>query len=209
MHTETPQAAEDLRSVLGSILDHNGGRWLRFILAILKNEADAEDVLQDAVHRVLVRNRPLPSKEDIKMYLGRAIGNSALERYNRRKRERLKHVPIQEGILLPPNSRSPYTYLEERELSDKRDQMLQLIQKGLRHLPMKQHEALRLTILESRGLSIRDVGTSNGIPYSTLRHRSKQGLRSLRKFIQREMKNRSQNSEFRIQNVSEETDGSS
>lgn len=199
MHTEEPQAIEDLRTVLGSIIDRNGSRWLRFILAILKNEADAEDAIQEAVRRVLTRNRPLSSQEQVKMYLGRAIGNAALESYNNRKRERRRETPIKEHILLPTNTRNPYACMEERERSAERERLLRLLQEGLAHLPMKQHEALRLTILESRGLSIRDVGLNNGIPYSTLRHRSRQGLRGLRRFLERAMKGGGQESGVRSQ----------
>jgi RNA polymerase sigma-70 factor (ECF subfamily) len=188
MHTEESGTGEDLRTVLGSIIDRNAGRWLRFIVAILKNDADAEDVLQEAVQRVLERNRPLPSEEQARMYLGRAIGNAALEFYNSRKRERVRQVPIREQILRPANILSPYACLEERERSAEKERLLRLAHEGLARLPLKQHEALRLTILESSGLSIRDVGATNGIPYSTLRHRNRQGLRRLRKFIERSLK---------------------
>jgi DNA-directed RNA polymerase specialized sigma24 family protein len=139
---------------------------------------------------VLVRNRPLQSQEDARMYLGRAIGNAALELYNRRKRERSRQIHIKEEVLPPANTQCPLTYLEERERSDQREQLLRLIQEGLTHLPMKQYEALRLTILESKGSSIRDIGATNGIPYSTLRHRSKEGLRRLRRFLKRSMMKR-------------------
>ena len=44
----------------------------------------------------------------------------------------------------------------------------------------EQLEALRLTVMEP-GTSIRDVGMNHGIPYSTLRHRSRQGLSTLRR----------------------------
>jgi RNA polymerase sigma factor (sigma-70 family) len=178
----------DLRSVLESVLEGNGGKWLRFISGILKNEADAEDVIQEAVQRVLVRNRYLPTQEQVRMYLGRAVGNAALELYNIRKRERIRQIPLQEQTCMPPASSSPHTYIEEREKSAERDYLLQMLDEGLARLPLKQHEALRLTILNSHGLSIRDVGITNGIPYSTLRHRSKQGLRRLRKFLQREIR---------------------
>ncbi len=178
----------DLRAVLGSILDRNAGKWLRFTETILKNDADAEDVIQEAVRRVLARNCPLSSEEQARMYLARAIGNAAREFYNSRKRERLRHIPIRENTLLPDNTASPYAFIEEREKSTEKELLLQLLQEGLTRLPLKQHEALRLTILESGGLSIRDVGITNGIPYSTLRHRNKQGLRRLRKFLERELK---------------------
>jgi RNA polymerase sigma factor (sigma-70 family) len=193
MHTGESESP-DLSAFIGSVIDQNNERWLRFILGILKNEADAEDVIQEAVRRVLVRNCPLTSEEQVRMYLGRAIGNAAFELYNNRKRERLRHIPIHESILLNACACSPDACMEEKEKSDRRDHLLSLLNDGLKRLPAKQHEALRMTILESSGLSIRDIGLTNGIPYSTLRHRNKQGLRRLRRFLERSMekKNRSQ-----------------
>jgi RNA polymerase sigma-70 factor (ECF subfamily) len=197
MHAEQILQAETLRTALGSIIRNNAAKWLRFILAILKNEADAEDVIQEAVRRVLARDLSFGSEDQVRMYLGRAIGNAALELYNCRKRERMRQSPINEQILLPTNGSNPFSCMEESEKSDEKKQMLDLLDQGLKRLPPKQYEALRLTILESRGLSIRDVGMTNGIPYSTLRHRSKQGLRHLRKFLQRE--NRREKPEVRNQ----------
>jgi RNA polymerase sigma factor (sigma-70 family) len=183
MHTENSQVLEDMRTVMGPILDCYSHKWLRFSFAILKNEADAEDVLQEAIQRVLIRNRQLPTPEQLKMYLGRAIGNAALEMYHNRKRERRRQIPIKEHLLPQANGLTPHACMEERERSANKERMLQLLHEGLSRLPQKQHEALRLTILESCGQSIRDVGINSGIPYSTLRHRSQQGLRMLRKFL--------------------------
>lgn len=197
MHVEQTLQAETLRTALGSIIRNNAGKWLRFILAILKNEADAEDVIQEAVRRVLARDLSFGSENQVRMYLGRAIGNAALELYNCRKRERMRRASINEQILLPTNDSDPFASMEELEKSDEKKQMLDLLDQGLKRLPPKQSEALRLTILEASGLSIRDVGVTNGIPYSTLRHRSKQGLRHLRKFLQQ--KNRSQKPVIGIQ----------
>ncbi len=191
MHIEEHGITGDLRAVLESIMDHNARRWLRFIAAILRNETDAEDVLQEAVQRVLLRNLPLATEDQARMYLGRAVGNAALEFYNNRKRERLRQIPIREHILPPACTSNPHTCLEERERSAEKEQLLGLLHEGLARLPLKQYEALRLTILESGGLSIRDVGATNGIPYSTLRHRNKQGLRRLRKYLERAVKERS------------------
>jgi RNA polymerase sigma-70 factor, ECF subfamily len=195
MQIEETGAIEDIRTFLGSIVDRNSGRWFRFIAAILKNDADAEDVIQEAVRRVLERNRPLSSREAARMYLGRAIGNAALGLYNVKKRERLRQFPISDHFLPPANPKCPYTYLEEREKTDERELLLGMLHEGLAHLPVKQYEALRLTILESRGLSIREVVTSSGIPYSTLRHRSKEGLRKMRMFLEKSLKERCPKSE--------------
>jgi len=196
MHSENVQANEDFRTVLSSVMVSNSGKWRRFVLAILKNEADVEDVIQEAVQRVLVRNRPLPSSEQVKMYLGRAIGNAALELYHNRKRERRRHIPIKEHLLMPAIDHNPHVFLEERETSAGRERLLHLLREGLARLPEKQQEAVRLTILESRGRSLRDVEILSGIPYSTLRYRSTKGLRMLRKFLYRKMKEKSQESEW-------------
>ncbi len=103
MHVEQTLQAETLRTALGSIIRNNAGKWLRFILAILKNEADAEDVIQEAVRRVLARDLSFGSENQVRMYLGRAIGNAALELYNCGKRERIRRASINEQILLPTN----------------------------------------------------------------------------------------------------------
>ncbi len=212
MQAEQPLGAETLRSVLGSVVHNNGRKWLGFILAILKNESDAEDVIQEAVRRVLTRDLSFQTEDQVRMYLGRAIGNAALELYNCRKRERMKQLPVNEEMLPPANASTPFACMEESEKSGEREQLLELLNEGLKRLPAKQYEALRLTILDSRGLSIRDVGVTNGIPYSTLRHRSKQGLRLLRNFLNRQSRmqkaglriqkkeKRMQNSGARIQN---------
>lgn len=188
MRTPEIEATPNVREILGSILDKNRSRWQRFIASVLKNDADAEDVVHDAVRRVLVRDKSFNSEEQVRMYLGRAIGNVAFERFKGIKRERRRQAPVDEQVLMPADAVNPYDCLEQAERSAERERMLRLVMQALERIPSKQHEALRLTILESSGSSIRDAGMNNGIPYSTLRHRSKQGLRSLRRFLQAEEK---------------------
>ncbi len=181
-----------LHRALESVIQNNSGKWLRFIAGILRNEADAEDVLQEAVRRVLTRNRSFPSEEQVRMYLGRAIGNTALEMYNSRKRERRRMTPIHESILPCDDTSDPGTCMEEKEENHKKNRMLKLLAEGLKQLPEKQEEAIRMTILESDGLSIRNVGMIHSIPYSTLRHRHKKGLERMRRFLERSLADRQQ-----------------
>ncbi len=178
----------DLKAALVSAIHHHGNQWRRFVVRILGNETDAEDVLQEAIRRVLIRNRYFPSEEQVKMYLGRAISNMAIEMYNNKKRQRRRHYPLREHTLPLTGIASPHTYLEERERAGQKERLLRLLNEGLTQLPLKQYEALRLTILDSDGQSMRDAGVTNGIPYSTLRHRSRQGIRRLRKFLQQSMR---------------------
>lgn len=184
-----------LHRVLESALTRNGSRWFRFVLGILKNEADAEEALQEAFRRVLSRNRSFPSEEQARMYLARAVGNTAYEMYNSRKRERGRTLGILESAIPCDVACSPDNRLEQKEEERKRRALLDLLHDGLKQLPLKYEEALKMTILESGGASLRQVGLENNIPYSTLRHRHRQGLIQMRKFLEKASKVRTSNVE--------------
>ena len=66
--------------------------------------------------------------------------------------------------------------------------MFNLLQEGLAHLPLKQYQAVHLTVMDPSAVSMRDAGIENDIPYSTLRHRSVQGIRRLRRFLCRALR---------------------
>ena len=178
----------DLGSTIATLIRQHGDKWIRFVVRIVGNQQDAEDVIQEAVRRVLIRNRPFRSLEEARMYLSRAISNTAFESYHCRRRERLRCLPLKEQALSASDSGSPQTMLESQEESDHVERLTTLLKEGLAHLPTKQYEALYLTLLEPGAASIRDAGAARGIPYSTLRHRSVQGLRRLKRFIRRALR---------------------
>jgi RNA polymerase sigma factor (sigma-70 family) len=178
----------DLRNTIASLIRRHGDKWFRFVLRIVGNQQDAEDVVQEAVRRVLLRNRPFRTEEEARMYLSRAICNTAIESYHCRRRERVRCLPLKEQTLSASESVSPQAMLENQEESDQTERLTRLLKEGLAHLPTKQYEALYLTVLEPGAASIRDAGAERGIPYSTLRHRSVQGLRRLKKFIRRALR---------------------
>lgn len=178
-----------LAEAVASVMARHGQKWFRFVLRMLGNQADAEDVLQEAVQRVLLRGQPLPDEDQARMYLSRAICNIAIETYHRKKRERRRRVSLREDILPACNKTNPQNRLEKMEDSVERGHMIRLLIQGLSRLPAKQYQAVRLTIMESEMTSIREAVALNGIPYSTLRHRSAQGVHQLRKFLHRALRN--------------------
>jgi RNA polymerase sigma factor (sigma-70 family) len=173
-----------LGEAVEAVMHKNRAKWFRFVRRVLGCEADAEDVLQEAVRRVLVRNRLLATEDQVKKYLGRAIANTAIELYYSRKRDRRRHVALQENALPWNCSATPQTILEDKERLREKESMIRALNEALLRLPAKQYEAVRMTMLEPGITSIRDAGAMNGIAYSTLRHRSVQGILRLRKFVQ-------------------------
>jgi RNA polymerase sigma factor (sigma-70 family) len=178
----------NLPSVVETLMLCHRGKWLRFVQRMVQNESDAEDVLQEAVLRMLLRDRQFCSAEQARMYLGRIICNTAIELYHSRRRHRRRYRPLEEQLVAGPEC-APEQSMGETEAAHIRARMLDLLGQGLASLPVKQYEALRLTIMNPGTVSLRDAGVEHNIPYSTLRHRCVQGLRRLRRYLLREMRN--------------------
>jgi RNA polymerase sigma factor (sigma-70 family) len=178
----------DLRSALETLFHRHRKKWLNYLGGFLSSPSDAEDVLHEAVRRVMMRNRSFGSEDQLRMYLGRAMANVAIELYHYRKKERSSHSSIDSESCPACEQANPQETMELREESERQERALHWLRKGLSRLPPKQYEALCLTYLDPGLSSIREAGTASGIPYSTLRHRSMQGLRRLRRFLHRAMR---------------------
>jgi len=183
---------EDLRTTLAAMLHRNSQKWMRFSTTILKNKEDAEDVLSEAVRRMLKRGRTFSSREQMRMYMSRVVSNTAFELYKRRKRERRRRARILDSFIVkatvdPAESWRPDLIMEEEERYAEHEDRLRMLRRGLEELPAHQYEAIRLTVFCNSGKTFRDVESMSGIPRATLRYRYLQGLRALRKYMAREL----------------------
>jgi len=188
-----PFKEEDLRSTLAAILHRNSPKWIRISKAILKNKEDAEDVLSEAVRRMLIRGRPFSSPEHMRMYMGRVVSNTALDLYKRRKRERRQYASIKNNAISMSEVESskslrPDFIMEEEERYAEREDRLMILRRGLEELPSHQYEAIRLAVLGNNGMTFRDMESTSGIPRATLRYRYLQGVRALQKHMARELR---------------------
>lgn len=189
MH-ETDNRADGLPGFLESILEHNGEKWFKFVMRVVGNREDAEDALQEGVCRVLSCDRVFMTEDEARMYLARSISNTAFEIYKYRKRERARQVPASTTLMAAPSRCDPHTLMEDGEREDERRRLLSALDEALVRLPSREHEALSWTVLGTGGCSIREAGIARGIPYSTLRHRRNEGLRRLRRFLNRALRAR-------------------
>lgn len=178
----------ELSTVVENLMLHYGHKWLSFVQSMVQNQADAEDVLQEAMLKMLARGRQFQSPDQARMYLGRIISNTAIELYHLRRRDRRQQRPLQEHMFQVPLPVEPAPLLSEAEEQKARARVLNLLNEGLARLPVKQYEALRMTVMDPQIISMRDAGVEHDIPYSTLRHRKLQGLRRLKRFLQRALR---------------------
>jgi len=186
---------EDIKIALAAILHRNSPKWLNISRAILKNKEDAEDVLSESVRRMLKRGRSFPSSEHMRKYMNRVVRNTALEFYNRRKRERRRYAQILENIITKSaeehaGALRPDFIMEEEERYAVREDRLTLLRRGLEALPEHQYEAIRLVAFGGDGATFRDAESASGIPRATIRYRYMQGMRALRKYMARERNTR-------------------
>ena len=159
--------ARGLPAIVEDLMLRYRDKWLRFVQRMVQNRSDAEDVLQEAVLRMLTRDRSFRSTEQARMYLGRIICNTAIELYHMRLRYRRRYRPLNEYLAVASDSERTACPVAEQEELQPSAQVLNLLREGLSRLPAKQYEALRLTIMDSRVVSIRDAGVEHAIPYST------------------------------------------
>ncbi len=174
--------------IIGRILGQNGGKWLQFARRVLRNRADAEDVLQDAVQRALGCKRDFSTDDEARKYLARIVTNLSFEIYKNRKRERNRQVCVDDDFPSVSGIPTPDAQLEQQENEIEESTMLSALNEALNRLPPREYQALRITVMDCEGSSIREAGASSGIPFSTLRHRRIEGLRRLRKYMHRALR---------------------
>jgi len=183
-----PSEYPELYETLGAVFARHRQRWFRYLIRFLGDPSDAEDVIQESVWKVLARRRSFLSEDELRMYLGRTISNTAVELYHARKRERAAHSPVEAVWCAGSAGGAPDGLMELTEDSRVQEMALGCLRAGLDSLPPKQHEAVRLTYLTPGLGSIREVGAALGIPSSTLRHRAIQGVRRLRRYLSRALR---------------------
>src|SRR5687767_15683586 len=105
----------NLRDVVAELLESQGEKWLKIATRVVGNPDGARDVLQEAVRRVLLRNRPFQTRDEIRMYLARTISNTAIELYHIRRRERKRQLPLRDYIVAAPESNESQDSLERKE----------------------------------------------------------------------------------------------
>jgi RNA polymerase sigma-70 factor (ECF subfamily) len=182
----TPTDAELLRRIgegdtlaVAELYDRHAGLLLALALRIVRDRAEAEDVLHDAF--VLVGERAsqyVPERGAVGAWLVTLVRNLSIDRTRRRERrgaiarDVLAHDPQAVSAQAPPDPEVLTASARDREL----------VRNALGTLPEVQRRTLEIAFYE--GLTYAEIAVREGVPIGTIKSRAARALAALRSALQ-------------------------
>jgi len=169
-------SAQDLE--IASVVRRERGRLLSFILRRVRDAAEAEDVLQEALYELVAAYRLMQPVEQVGAWLMRVARNRIIDRFRKRRPQLLGDLAA-EGEeadsalerLLPAVEEGPDAALV-REL------LLKELERALAELPAEQREVFVAQELE--GASFKELSARWGVGINTLLSRKRYAVLRLR-----------------------------
>ena len=158
------------------------GRLLGFIRARVRDEEDAQDILQDVFSRLVEAYRRLESIDRVTAWLFQVTRNRITDLYRKTGTTQAR-APLPRELeavlnaedLLPDLSANPEQLVIRNAIWEE-------IEAALDELPVTQRDAFVLHELE--GVSFRDMASMTGETENTLRLRKHYAMRSLRHLLE-------------------------
>ena len=168
------EPADPLRSFEEEMRRHNQ-RLFRLAFALVGDESEAEDVLQDSYVRAYERLSTFAGRSGISIWLARIVRNQAIDHLRLRQ---ARQAAIALEAELPPKFDGGDGYLERAatseaqsnlELERSRDEVRAVLQQAIAMLPARFRAVFMLREVE--GLSVEDTAAYLGIPVATVKSR--------------------------------------
>lgn len=160
VHHDTRSHADDL--ALAALVDEYSSTLYRVAYSVMRNQADAEDAVQEAFLRVLRHRDSLDEVRDHRVWLIRIVWNVVLDR-KRRAKTRPETDDVTELMRVLPAT--GLTAEERAAAAQHHARMLALVEQ----LPAKEREVLMLSAFEE--LNSVEIASVLGITESSVRSR--------------------------------------
>lgn len=167
---------------IAAVVRRERGRLLAFISRRVRDAAEAEDVLQEALYELVAAYRLMQPVEQAGAWLMRVARNRIIDRFRKRRPQLLGDITQQEEEpdsalerLLPPVEDGPDARLV-REL------LLAELERAMSELPQEQREVFVAHELE--GASFRQLSARWGVGINTLLSRKRYAVLRLREQLQ-------------------------
>jgi len=162
------------------------GKLFRVARAILKNDADAEDALQEAYLQAYRRIADFRGEAQLGTWLTRIVINQALMRLRAGKRDRVV-VSFQDSGSDEPGDLPadlPDDKAESPPDAALRGEVRRMLERHIDHLPMAMRTVLVMRDVED--MSVQETADSLGIPAATVRTRLFRARALLREMLARD-----------------------
>lgn len=169
-------AAGDADAVRQIVRTHNQ-RLYRLVRAVLRDNADAEEALQEAYLKAFANLDTFAGEASLSTWLSRIALNAALMRLRARKRLKRAVPPVAEAEIIPFPLSSTSTADPERVMAQR--QLLHLVEEATDALP----ETFRLVFVARviEGLSVEETAALLDLPAATVKtrlHRARKLIRT-------------------------------
>lgn len=180
----TSQPMTDRDSEITATVVRERTRLVNFIRRRIRDQDDAEDILQDVFHEFVQAYRLPAPIEQASAWLFRAARNRIVDRFRKKKEQPLADLPGPEDeadseyrldLTLPAHDAGP-------EALYARSLLLKALQEALDELPPNQREVFIAHELEGR--SFKELAAQSGVALNTLLARKRYAVLHLRARLQ-------------------------
>jgi len=178
------QPRQDYQAFEAVMRRHNG-RLFRVARAILKNDADAEDALQDAYLEAYRHLDEFRAEAELSTWLTRIVVNQSLMRLRKQKRDGTV-VPFQpEGAAALPEVEVRDDKTESPSTAVLRTEMRRILERRIDELPVTYRTVFVMREIED--MSVEETAQCLDIPSSTVRTRLFRARALLRASVSRDV----------------------
>ncbi|HEU4653960.1 MAG TPA: RNA polymerase sigma factor [Steroidobacteraceae bacterium] len=181
------RAAKGEHAAFDQIMRRYNQRLFRLAVSIMKDAAEAEDVLQESYVRAFYRLSSM-SGSNLGAWLARIVRNEAIDRLRARE-SRQTHIALEadldydtdDGMTMIDNSEASDSHRSDPQVTTEAAQMQSLLEQAITQLP----DAFRTVFVlrEVEGMSVEETSEYLGIPAATVKTRDHRARNLLRTYI--------------------------
>lgn len=167
-----------------TIMQANNRRLYRLARGILRNEAEAEDVVQEAYVRAFTHLASFRGESSLATWLGRIVMNEALGRL-RRARPSVDINAVDHGVMEAQIIQFPLATVDDPEKSMAQREIREVVEHAIDDLP----EAFRIVFITRvvEGMNVDETAKILGLKPETVKTRLHRARVMLRKSVERKI----------------------
>jgi RNA polymerase sigma factor (sigma-70 family) len=169
-------SAQDLE--IASVVRRERGRLLSFILRRVRDAAEAEDVLQEALYELVTAYRLMQPIEQVGAWLMRVARNRIIDRFRKQRPQLLGDIAPEGEESDSALERLLPAVEEGADAALVRELLLEELEQALAELPAEQREVFVAQELE--GASFKELSARWGVGINTLLSRKRYAVLRLR-----------------------------